>query len=253
MNVDGVGVLVTGGASGLGLATARKLAAAGAHVTIADLPTSAGADLVSELGLAARFIETDVTSEEQVRDAVATASAITPLRVLVHTAGRGGPLRILDREGKATPLETFTSIIETNLVGTYIALRLAAEAMAATDPVDGERGVAVLTSSTAAYEGRIGQVHYASSKAAIAGMTLTAARDLARRLIRVVTIAPGTFDTPVLSRYPQQVLDDLAAMVPHPARLGHVDEFAALAAHIVENPMLNGEVIRLDGALRMGP
>lgn len=253
MRIEGCGALVTGGASGLGLATARKLAASGAHVTIADLPTSAGADVVAELGSSARYVEADVTSEEQVRGAVVTASEAAPLRILVHTAGRGGPLRILDRDGTASPLETFTDVIETNIVGTYIALRLAAEAMAATEPVDGERGVAILTSSTAAYEGRIGQVHYASSKAAIVGMTLTAARDLARRLIRVVTIAPGTFDTPLLARYPQNILDDLAAMVPHPSRLGHVDEFATLAAHIVENAMLNGEVIRLDGALRMGP
>lgn len=249
MKIEGNAALITGGASGLGLASARRLAEAGAFVTIADLPGSAGPEVAEEIG--ASFVEADVTEEEQVRAAVETAASVAPLRVLVHTAGRGGPLRILDRQNNATPLETFENVIRVNLIGTYIALRMAAEAMAATEPVDGERGVAILTSSIAAYEGRVGQVHYASSKAGIVGMTLTAARDLASRFIRVATIAPGTFDTPLLANVPDAALEQLAASVPHPSRLGHIDEYAALAMHIVENPMLNGEVIRLDGALRM--
>ena len=249
MRTDGAAALVTGGASGLGLATARRLIAAGMAVTIADLAASTGAAIAEEIG--ARFVEADLTDEAQTRAAVAAAGSVAPLRVLVHTAGKGGPLRILDREGRATPLDAFEAVIRVNLVGTYNALRLAAEAMASTDPVEGERGVAILTSSIAAYEGRVGQVHYASSKAGIVGLTLTAARDLASRMIRVVTIAPGTFDTPLLARVPEEARRDLAAATPHPSRLGHVDEYAALAAHIIDNPMLNGEVIRLDGALRM--
>lgn len=249
MRIEGDSALITGGASGLGLATAQRLIKAGALVTIADLPTSAGAAVAEKLG--ATFVEADVTDEEQVRAAVATASSAAPLRLLVHTAGRGGPLRILDRENRATPFETFENVIRVNLLGTYIALQLAAEAMAANEPIEGERGVIILTSSIAAYEGRVGQVHYASSKAGIVGMTLPAARDLAKRLIRVTAIAPGTFDTPLLEGVPEAALAELAASVPHPSRLGHTDEYAALAMHILENPMLNGEVIRLDGALRM--
>jgi NAD(P)-dependent dehydrogenase (short-subunit alcohol dehydrogenase family) len=253
MRASGASALITGGASGLGLATARQLLAQGARVTIADLPSSPGAEVAAELGEHARFVAADVTDEDQVRAAADAAAAAGPLRILVHTAGRGGPLRILDREGHATPLADYEAVIRVNLVGTYNVLRLAAERMAATDPVEGERGVAILTSSIAAWEGRIGQVHYASSKAGIVGLTLTAARDLASRLIRVVTIAPGTFDTPLLGRLPDDIRNELAAAIPHPSRLGRAEEFAALACHIVANPMLNGETIRLDGALRMTP
>lgn len=251
MNPRGAAALVTGGGSGLGLAAARRLAAAGALVTIADVADPSDGDAANAVVKGARFVTADVTKREEVRAAVAEAGAEAPLRILVHTAGRGGPLRILDKTWQATPLEDFRRVVETNLVGTYNVLQQAAEAMAATEPVDGERGVAVLTASIAAWEGRVGQVHYASSKAGIVGLTLTAARDLASKLIRVSTIAPGTFDTPMLARLPQQAREELAAAVPHPSRLGSPEEFAALAVQIVENPMINGETIRLDGGLRM--
>lgn len=253
MNYTHSSALVTGGASGLGLACVRRLLGQGMHVVIADLPSSKGAEVAAELGAKVRFVAADVTSEPQMQEAVSTAVGLAPLRALVNCAGRGGTLRILDKEGNPGSLDVYEAIVRVNLIGTFNVLRLAAAAMARNEPVDGDRGVCVLTSSVAAYEGQVGQIPYASAKAGIVGMTLVAARDLAQRAIRVVTIAPGVFDTPILDRFPQQVKDALGAAVPHPQRLGQPDEFARLALHILDNPMINGETIRLDGAIRMQP
>jgi NAD(P)-dependent dehydrogenase (short-subunit alcohol dehydrogenase family) len=254
MNPNGIAALVTGGASGLGLATAKRLLAAGAAVTIVDLPASAGALVARELGEMARFAAADVQDEAQMEAALDVAASFgRPLRAVVHCAGRGGPVRVLDRDGKPGSLEKYEEIVRLNLVGSFNVLRLAAARMAATEAVEGERGVVVMTASIAAYEGQIGQIPYASSKAGVVGMTLVAARDLAGRGIRVMTIAPGIFDTPLLGRLAEPIRAALAASVPHPARLGAPEEFAMLALQIIENPMLNGETIRLDGALRMAP
>ena len=254
MNLDGAAALVTGGASGLGLATARRLLDGGAAaVTIVDLPTSDGVAVAKELGPRAKFSAADVSDAEQMAAAVSAAAEAAPLRVLVHCAGRGGALRLVGRDGAPGSLELFETVIRVNLVGTFNVLRLAAAEMASLEPVDGERGVCVLTASIAAYEGQIGQVPYASAKGGIVGMTIVAARDLAGKAIRVCTIAPGIFDTPILARVPEATKAALGESVPHPRRLGQAPEFAELAAHIVSNPMLNGEVIRLDGALRMPP
>jgi len=253
MNINGSCVLVTGGSSGLGEATALRMHQHGAKVLIVDLPGSPGAEVASRLGPGVQFFAADVTNGEQMGAAVEAACRMAPLRAAVHCAGRGGALRILDKEGLPGSLEHFAGIVNTNLVGSFNTLRLAAAAMARSEPVEGERGVFVLTASVAAYEGQIGQIPYASSKAGVVGMTLVAARDLAQRQIRVCSIAPGLFDTPMLARLPEDVRDSLGRSVPHPARLGLPDEFARLAAHIVENPMINGETIRLDGAIRMAP
>ncbi|MCW2996854.1 MAG: hypothetical protein JWN65_403 [Solirubrobacterales bacterium] len=253
MNIQGTSTVVTGGASGLGLATVRRLIDGGAHVVIADLATSAGADVAGELGDRAQFVPADVTSDAEMQEVFRVAAERGPVRALVHCAGRGGPVRLVERDGSPGSLEQYTEIIRINLIGTFNVLRLAAACMATNDPCDGDRGVCVLTASVAAFEGQIGQIPYASSKAGIVGMTLVAARDLAGKAIRVCTIAPGTFDTPLLARLPDEVLDSLARTVPHPSRLGTPDEYASLALHIVENPMLNGETIRLDGAIRMAP
>jgi len=253
MKIDGQVAVVTGGASGLGRATAEILAAGGARVVIADLANSAGEQVAGEIGHGCAFVPGNVRSEPEMRALFDRAAELGPVRVTVHCAGRGGPLRVIDREGRAGSLETFEEIIQTNLIGSFNVLRLAAEKMAATDPIDGERGVVVLTASVAAFEGQVGQIPYAASKAGVVGMTLVAARDLSSRLIRVCTIAPGLFDTPLLARVPENVRAELARSVPHPARLGTAAEFAALAEHIVANPMLNGETIRLDGAIRMQP
>ncbi|TXK40280.1 SDR family NAD(P)-dependent oxidoreductase [Nonomuraea sp. C10] len=251
MKVEGSVALVTGGASGLGLATATRLAWGGAKVVIADLPGSPGEQVAADLGC--RFAPADVTDPEQVTSALDAAAGLGPLRALVHCAGRGGTVRVVDREGAPGSLEDYTRIVTTNLIGSYNVIRLAAARMSATEPVDGERGVCVLTASVAAYEGQIGQVAYASSKAGVVGMTLVAARDLSRRLIRVCSIAPGVFDTPMLGRLPEEVRASLGAAVPHPSRLGDPADYAALAEHIIANPMLNGETVRLDGAIRMAP
>lgn len=251
MKIEGTTALVTGGASGLGRATAEKFVEGGAKVVIVDLPQSAGEDVARSLGERVSFAAADVTDETQMRAAFDMADAMGPLRAVVHCAGRGATLRVLDRDGQAGSLDVYESVVRTNLVGSFNVLRLAAERMAATEPVDGERGVFVLTASIAAFEGQIGQMPYASSKAGIVGMTLVAARDLAQRLIRVCAIAPGIFDTPILDRLPADVKEKLGAAIPHPARLGQPNEFAMLASHIVENPMLNGETIRIDGAIRM--
>jgi NAD(P)-dependent dehydrogenase (short-subunit alcohol dehydrogenase family) len=251
VNIEGISALVTGGASGLGLATARKLVDEGANVVIVDLPTSNGEAVADELGVV--FMPADVISEEQMTEAYDAAEARGPLRALVHCAGRGGALRLVEKDGSPGSLELYTQVVTINLIGTFNVLRLAAARMAKNEPVDGDRGACVLTASVAAFEGQIGQIPYASAKAGIVGMTIVAARDLASKQIRVCTIAPGTFDTPLLARLPDAVKDSLAATVPHPSRLGDPGEYAALALHILSNPVLNGETIRLDGAIRMAP
>jgi NAD(P)-dependent dehydrogenase (short-subunit alcohol dehydrogenase family) len=244
---------VTGGASGLGLASARRLVEAGAQVVIVDLPTSGGAAVARELGPSARFAAADVTDAGQLDAACATAAERAPLRALVHCAGRGGAVRVVERNGSPGSLEKYVDIVTVNLIGTFNALRLAAARMARNEPVGGDRGVCILTASVAAWEGQVGQIPYAASKAGIVGMTIVAARDLASKQIRVCTIAPGTFDTPLLTQLSEEVRASLAKSVPHPSRLGAPDEYAALALHVIENPMLNGETIRLDGAIRMAP
>lgn len=248
MRIEGSSALVAGGASGLGAATARRLRAAGAAVTIADLNAERGEALAAELGAA--FVVCDVTAPEQVQAAVAAAGA---LRISVCCAGVGWAEKTAGKRGPHA-LEPFQTVVAVNLVGTFNVLRLAAAAMLANDPdEEGERGVCVNTASIAAFDGQIGQLAYSASKGGIAGMTLPAARDLAGAGIRVCTIAPGLFDTPLLAGLPEEARIALGEQVPHPHRLGRPEEYAALAAHIVENPMLNGEVIRLDGALRMPP
>jgi NAD(P)-dependent dehydrogenase (short-subunit alcohol dehydrogenase family) len=253
MDVTSGSAVVTGGASGLALATARRLVEKGVPTVLVDLPTSAGAEVAAELGGKTRFVAADVTDPEAVAAAVEAADELAPLRTLVHCAGRGGAMRVVDKEGKPGDLAFYEQIVRINLIGTFNVLSQAAARMAAHEPVDGERGVCVLTASVAAWEGQIGQLPYASAKAGIVGLTLVAARDLASKLIRVMTIAPGTFDTPILARLPQNVRDSLGEMTPHPRRLGEPDEFARLAMAIIDNPMLNGETIRLDGAIRMQP
>lgn len=252
MDVAAAVALVTGGGSGLGAATARKLHADGAVVVLADLPRSPGKQLAEQLGERAVFAPTDVTSTDDVTAALDAAGQLGTLRIVVNCAGVGTPGRILGKHGPL-PLEAFRAVIDVNLIGTFNVIRLAAERIAATEPVDGERGVIVNTASVAAFEGQVGQAAYAASKAGIVGLTISAARDLADKLIRVVTIAPGIFDTPMLQGLPEPIRESLGAQVPHPSRLGNPDEYASLARHIISNPMLNGETIRLDGAIRMGP
>jgi NAD(P)-dependent dehydrogenase (short-subunit alcohol dehydrogenase family) len=248
MDIDGVNALVAGGASGLGAATARRLAAAGARVTIADLNEERGDATAREIGGA--FVRTDVTDPAQVEAAVRAAGAI---RVSVCCAGIGHAEKTAGSRGPHD-LDAFARVIRVNLIGTFNVLRLASAAMLANAPGDdGERGVCVNTASIAAFDGQIGQAAYSASKGGIVGVTLPAARDLAQSGIRVCAIAPGLFDTPLLAGLPEEARTALGAQVPFPARLGQPEEFAALALHIVENPMLNGEVIRLDGALRMPP
>jgi NAD(P)-dependent dehydrogenase (short-subunit alcohol dehydrogenase family) len=247
MKIEGTNALVAGGASGLGAATARALAAAGANVTIADLNPERGAALAEELG--ASFVAADVTDGDQVAAAVERAAGEDGLRISVCCAGIGWAEKIAGSRG-AHGFEPFETVIKVNLIGTFNVLRLAANAMLANTPDEaGERGVHISTASIAAYDGQIGQVAYSASKGGIVGLTLPAARDLAQSGIRVCAIAPGLFDTPLL----EEARNSLGASVPFPPRLGRPDEYAALALHIVGNSMLNGEVIRLDGALRMAP
>lgn len=253
MRLEGLTTAVTGGASGLGLATARRLSKEGGRVTIIDLPSSDGERLADELGENATFAAADVTDADQFATALDVADAQGGLRGLVHCAGAGRRMRILDKDGIPGSLEDFEFVVRLNLVGSFNALRLGAERMARLEPVGGERGAIVLTASVAAYEGQIGQINYTASKAGIVGMTLTAARDLASRNIRVCAIAPGIMDTPLLARLRDDVRASLEASVPNPARLGDVDEFGHLAGAILENGYLNGETIRLDGAIRMAP
>ena len=254
MRIEGDVALVAGGASGLGAATARALAGAGASVGVVDLDGARAEALASELGGQAVGMRADVTSEHDVTAALEQlTSAFGPPRIAISCAGIGHAEKVVGRGGAAT-LEGFERVVGVNLVGTFNVLRLAAAAMAEGDlDSGGERGVIVLTASIAAHDGQVGQTAYAASKGGVVSLTLPAARDLSRNAIRVCTIAPGTFDTPLLAALPQAARDALGSQVPHPARLGHPDEYAALACHIVENPMLNGEAIRLDGALRMPP
>jgi NAD(P)-dependent dehydrogenase (short-subunit alcohol dehydrogenase family) len=252
MQIDGCSALVTGGASGLGNATARALTEAGARVVILDLPSSEGEKAAVALGPHARFVAADVTNEEQVQAAVDAASSLGPLRVVVNCAGIATAQKVIGRDG-VLPLESFERVIRVNLIGTFNVVRLAAVAMAETEPVGEERGVIVNTASVAAFDGQIGQPAYSASKGGVAAMTLPLAREFARSLIRVVTIAPGIFETPMMAGLPQAAQDSLAAQVPHPSRLGRPAEYAQLVRAIVENPMLNGETIRLDGAIRMQP
>jgi NAD(P)-dependent dehydrogenase (short-subunit alcohol dehydrogenase family) len=245
---DAVAV-VTGGASGLGLATTKRLLDAGAQVVVLDIR---GKEAVDELGDRAVFAETDVTDEAAVTTALDAAEKLGPVRIAVNCAGTGNAMKTLSKDGPF-PLNAFRKIVEINLIGTFNVIRLAAERMAKTEPIGGERGVIVNTASVAAFDGQVGQAAYSASKGGVVGMTLPIARDLSRELIRVVTIAPGLFDTPLLAGLPEPAKESLGKQVPHPSRLGKPDEYGALAVHIVENPMLNGEVIRLDGAIRMAP
>jgi NAD(P)-dependent dehydrogenase (short-subunit alcohol dehydrogenase family) len=254
MQIQGAGAVVTGGASGLGGATVRELVAAGARVAILDLPRSPGEKVAAELGRGTIFCPCDVTKADQVEAAIDRAVAeLGGIRIAVNCAGIGWAQRTVTKEGPH-PLEPFMKVVEVNLVGTFNAIRFEADRMSknATD-ADGERGVIVNTASVAGYDGQIGQIAYAASKAAVIGMTLPVARDLSSLGIRVVTIAPGLFDTPLLAGLPEPARQALAANIPFPRRLGRPTEYAHLARSIIENGMLNGEVIRLDGALRMPP
>jgi NAD(P)-dependent dehydrogenase (short-subunit alcohol dehydrogenase family) len=249
---DAVAV-VTGGASGLGLATTKRLLDKGASVVVIDLK---GEEAVSGLGDRAQFVETNVTDPGAVSAALDAAEKMGPLRINVNCAGIGNAIKTLGKDGPF-PLDAFKKVVEVNLIGTFNVLRLAAERIARQEPLAGkngaERGVIINTASVAAFEGQIGQAAYSASKGGVVGMTLPIARDLSRDLIRVVTIAPGLFKTPLLGSLPEEAQASLGKQVPHPARLGDPDEYGFLATHIVENPMLNGEVIRLDGAIRMAP
>jgi NAD(P)-dependent dehydrogenase (short-subunit alcohol dehydrogenase family) len=254
MNISGSIALVTGGASGLGLATTIRLHEAGASVIICDLPGSNGLAVAHDLGPRVAFAPGDVTSPADVDAALDAAGALAGgvPRIVVNCAGIGAAARTTGRDGPF-PLESFTRVIQVNLIGTFNVIRLAAYRMSQAEEEDGERGVIVNTASVAAFDGQIGQAAYSASKGGIVGMTLPIARDLARLKIRVMTIAPGLFNTPLLGNLPDEAIKSLGEQVPHPARLGDPREYAALVAHIVENPMLNGETIRLDGAIRMGP
>lgn len=249
MEIKDAAAVVTGGASGLGLATTKRLLDRGASVVVIDLK---GEDVVKELGPRAKFVEANVVDPEQVSAALDAAEEFGPLRINVNCAGIGNAAKTLSKDGPF-PLDGFTKVIQVNLIGTFNVLRLSAERIARTEPINGERGVIINTASVAAFEGQIGQAAYSASKGGVVGMTLPIARDLSREFIRVCTIAPGLFKTPLLGSLPQEAQDSLGKQVPHPARLGDPDEYGALAVHIVENPMLNGEVIRLDGAIRMAP
>jgi NAD(P)-dependent dehydrogenase (short-subunit alcohol dehydrogenase family) len=254
MRIEGAGALVVGGASGLGEATSRRLHADGAQVTIADVNAEKGEALAAELGDGTRFVAADVTKPDEVEAAVdAAAQADGGLRISIHCAGVGWAERTVSKRGPHQ-LQPFEIVIGINLIGTFNALRLAATRMADNEPdAEGERGVCVNTASIAAFDGQIGQIAYSASKGGVVGMTLPAARDLASLGIRVCTIAPGLFDTPLLAALPEEQREKLGAGIPFPSRLGRPDEYADLACHIVQNTMLNGEVIRLDGALRMPP
>ncbi len=254
MNIQNKTFLITGGGSGLGAATAQAIVNAGGNVVLADVNAAQGETFAKQLGAKARFVKTDVTSESDVRAAIETAkTSFGGLSGAVNCAGVGAPAKVLGKEGPH-PLDVFQRTININLIGTFNVIRLAAAAMAEQQPdAGGERGVIINTSSVAAYEGQIGQAAYAASKGGVNAMTLPIARELARSGIRVVTIAPGLFDTPMMAGLPEAARQSLGQQVPFPSRLGHPDEYAALAKHIIENIMLNGTVIRLDGAIRMAP
>ncbi|MGB9012882.1 MAG: 3-hydroxyacyl-CoA dehydrogenase [Aeromicrobium sp.] len=252
MDIKNTVALVTGGASGLGLATVEALVAAGGKVTIIDLPGSAGEEVVARLGDSVRFSPGDVRDEAAVTQALDVAAEIGDLRITVNCAGTGDAVKTVGKKGPY-PLDKFQRIIDINLICTFNVLRLAAERMSFLDPVGEERGVIINTASVAAFDGQIGQAAYSASKGGIVGMTLPIARDLASLNIRVMTIAPGLFETPLLAGLPEEARTSLGQQVPHPSRLGNPAEYAQLAQQIVENPMLNGETIRLDGAIRMAP
>lgn len=254
MDMQKVIAVVTGGASGLGGATARRIVAAGGRVVIADINPEVGETLADELGDTARFVRTDVADEAMVRAAISTATGeFGGLNVLVNCAGIGTAMRTLGKDGPHA-LDVFERTIRVNLIGTFNCIRLAALVMAENEANDlGERGVIVNTASVAAYDGQIGQAAYAASKGGVVGLTLPVARDLSRNGIRVMTIAPGLFDTPMMASLPEPARVSLGQQVPFPSRLGHPNEYAQLVQSILENPMLNGEVIRLDGAIRMAP
>ncbi len=247
--------LVTGGSSGLGAACVRRLAQAGGNVIIADLNEAAGAELAAELGESVRFVRVDVTSAADVDTAVTTAvTTFGALHGVINCAGIAIAAKLLDREGNPHDFDAFSKVIQINLVGTFNVVRLAAAVMSKGEPnAAGERGVIINTASVAAFDGQIGQVAYAASKGGVVALTLPLARELARSGIRVMTIAPGIFETPMMAGLPEKARQSLAEQVPFPSRLGRPDEYAALAQHIIENEMLNGEVIRLDGAIRMAP
>ena len=252
MKIDGVAAIVTGGASGLGGGTVERLARSGAKVTILDLNAELGTTLANAVG--GHFIRVDVTDEQAVAGAIAEAEAVNgKARILVNCAGIGPPAKVIDRDGHPLPLAAFSKIVTINLIGTFNVLSQFAAALHTADPIGEERGVVINTASVAAYDGQIGQAAYAASKGGIVGMTLPIARELARYGIRVMTIAPGIFWTPLLAMLPQDAQDSLGAQVPFPSRLGQPDEYAQLVEAIVTNPMLNGETIRLDGAIRMAP
>lgn len=252
MQAHGSGALITGGASGLGLATARALAAAGAHVTLLDLPSSQGAELAAEMG--GSFAPGDVTSPEDAASAAAAANAAAPLRIVVNCAGIAPPAKVLNREGNPAILADFERVVRINLVGTFNVTSQASAVMAKNDATaDGGRGIIINTASVAAFDGQIGQPAYSASKGGVHAMTLPIARELARHGIRVCTIAPGIMETPMLAGLPEAAQESLGQQVPYPARLGRPAEYAALAMSIVENDYLNGETIRLDGAIRMAP
>ena len=252
MKIADTVALVTGGASGLGLATVRELHAQGARVVILDLPASEGETIAEDLGERAVFAPGDVTSPANVTAALDTAGQLGTLRITVNCAGIGNGIRTVGKNGPF-PLDAFTKVINVNLVGTFNVIRLAAERISQPPESGEERGVIVNTASVAAFDGQIGQAAYSASKGGIVGMTLPIARDLASLKIRVVTIAPGLFHTPMFATLSTEAIKSLGAQVPHPSRLGDPAEYAALVRHIVENPMLNGETIRLDGAIRMSP
>jgi NAD(P)-dependent dehydrogenase (short-subunit alcohol dehydrogenase family) len=245
---DAVAV-VTGGASGLGLATTKRLLDRGASVVVIDLRAE---EAVAALGDRAKFVETNVTDEAAVAKALDVAESMGPVRINVNCAGIGNAAKTLSKDGPF-PLDAFKKVVEVNLIGTFNVLRLSAERIARNEPLGEERGVIINTASVAAFEGQIGQAAYSASKGGVVGMTVPIARDLSREFIRVCTIAPGLFKTPLLGSLPEEAQASLGKQVPHPARLGDPDEYGALAVHIIENPMLNGEVIRLDGAIRMAP
>ncbi len=253
MDVKNTVAVVTGGASGLGLATVEALVAAGGKAVILDLPGSPGEEVAARLGDAVRFAPADVRDEAAVIAAFDVAAELGDLRIVVNCAGTGNAIKTVGRDNEPFPLDKFEAIVGINLIGTFNVLRIGASRMAALDLVGEERGVIINTASVAAYDGQIGQAAYSASKGGVVGMTLPIARDLSKIGIRVMTIAPGLFDTPLLASLPEEAKKSLGSQVPHPSRLGNVNEYAQLAKHIVENPMLNGETIRLDGAIRMAP
>ncbi|WP_062240935.1 SDR family NAD(P)-dependent oxidoreductase [Brevibacterium epidermidis] len=252
MDLTNTVALVTGGASGLGRATTERLLAAGAQVVMVDLNAEVGQQAAAELGDSAHFVTADVTNEEQVQAAVDTATGLGALRVVVNCAGVATPGKLVSRKGPL-PLEAFQKVLNINIVGTVNVCRLAAAAMQEQEADGEERGVIINTASVAAFDGQIGQIAYSASKGAVAAVTLPMARELAASLIRVVTIAPGIFETPMMAGLPAEAQESLGKSVPHPARLGKPAEYAQLVESIVANPMINGETIRLDGAIRMAP